>query len=259
MLGVDESGSAAVGLRRRDDGQRQRGFARGLRAEYFNDSAARNAADPERNIKSQRTGRNRIHLVGRAGVAQAHDRAFAKLFFDLTQRGRESFFAILFHGHSSTKCAAIISYSAANARLICNEFAEFSSGFYVSSSSGQVSTTVYADPMPPVSERTRLKCVVSQEIADIACSTGGCATFLASVTCARSCALGKPVASCSCVHKPSRLRGVSCAAATTTRDGGQNSSESSAMVQRGACSDPPTCRSTASLDSATSPKNASVT
>ena len=124
VLGIDKCRGAAMALRRGDDGQSQRGLARGLRAENFDDSAARNAADAERDIEAQRSRGDRVHLVGGAGIAQAHDGAFAKLFFDLAQRGRESFFAILFHRESSTKCVAIISYSAPNAHLICIEIAE---------------------------------------------------------------------------------------------------------------------------------------
>ena len=112
-------------------------------SEDFDDAAARNAADAERDIKTQRTGGDRIHLVGGAGIAQAHDRTFAKLFFDLAQRGCESFLAILFHGESSTKCGAIISYSAPQrSSHMHRNRRDFLSEFAVSSSSGQVSTTV---------------------------------------------------------------------------------------------------------------------
>src|ERR1700736_1120036 len=126
MFGIDERRRAAVTLRRSDDGQRQRGFTRRLRAEDFDDAAARNAAHAERDVQSQRARGDGVDLVGGAGIAQAHDRAFTKLFFYLAQRGRESFLAILFHGESSTKCAAIISYSAPNAHLIWTEIAEIS-------------------------------------------------------------------------------------------------------------------------------------
>ena len=119
--------ATVAGVRREgDDRQRQCGFTRRLRAENFDDAAARNAAHAERDIESQRARGERVHLVSGAGVAQAHDRAFTKLFFYLAQRGRESFLTILVHGESSTKCGAIISYSAPNAHLICIEIAEIS-------------------------------------------------------------------------------------------------------------------------------------
>ena len=87
-------------------GQRERRLARGLRAENLDHAAARNAADAERDVEAQRSRRDRVHFVSGARIAQAHDGAFAKLLFDLAQRGRQSLLAILFHGDSSTTCGA---------------------------------------------------------------------------------------------------------------------------------------------------------
>jgi hypothetical protein len=118
MLGIDERRRAPIRLSGGDDRQGQRGLARGFRPENLDHATARNTADAERNVEAQRAGRNGFDFVGRARVAEPHHRAFSELFFDLAQRSCESFLTILFHGESSTKCDAIISYSAPHARLI---------------------------------------------------------------------------------------------------------------------------------------------
>ena len=127
VLRVHERRRAAVPLRRGNDGQRERGLARGLGPEYLDHPAARNAADAQRDVETQRSGRDRLHLVGGARVAQAHDGAFAKLFFDLAQRGRQSLLAILFHGESSTNvwrhyftfsAAPLISYASKSTEFL---------------------------------------------------------------------------------------------------------------------------------------------
>jgi len=123
---VDERRGSAVALRRGDDRERERRLARGLRPEDLDDAPARNSADTERDVEAQGARRNRIHFIGRARIAQAHHGAFSKLLFNLAQRGSESLLSILFHGHSSTVCGAIISYPAPCARLICNGITEFS-------------------------------------------------------------------------------------------------------------------------------------
>jgi len=53
MFGIDERRGPAVGLRGGDDGQRQRGLARGLRPENFDHATTRNTADAECDIKTQ--------------------------------------------------------------------------------------------------------------------------------------------------------------------------------------------------------------
>src|SRR5258706_14158706 len=179
MLGVHEGRGAAVALRRGDDGQGQRGLARGLRPEDLDHATTRNSSHAQRNVEAQRARRDGFHLVDGARIAQAHDGAFAKLLFDLAQRGSESFLTILFHRESSTKCGSIISYPAPAAHLIYVELEEFFYAFSALSSSDQVSTTVYADRMPLVSEHMRQKSRTRQSNADIACSTGGCENLLA--------------------------------------------------------------------------------
>ena len=97
VLGIDKRRGAAMALRRGNDGQRQRGFSRRLRSEDLNHAAARNAAHAERDVEAKGTGGNRIHLVGGAGIAQAHHRALAKLLFGSgSGAASESSLAILF-------------------------------------------------------------------------------------------------------------------------------------------------------------------
>ena len=88
MLGVDEGGDAAVLLRLGDDMQRQRGLARAFRPEDFDDAAARQAADAERDIEAERTGRDRFDL-GDGALAELHHRALAEIALDLAQRCRQ--------------------------------------------------------------------------------------------------------------------------------------------------------------------------
>ena len=83
VLGVDERRHAAQLLRLGDDLQRERGLARRLRPEDLDDAAARHAADAERVVDADRAGRDRFDRLNRALLAQAHDRAFAELLFDL--------------------------------------------------------------------------------------------------------------------------------------------------------------------------------
>src|SRR5271168_2936454 len=66
--------------------QRQRGLARGFRAVNFDDAAARQAADAERDVEAERTGRNRLDLHRLLVLAQAHDRALAERALDLRER-----------------------------------------------------------------------------------------------------------------------------------------------------------------------------
>ena len=82
MLGVDECDLAAALLCLRNDMQRQRRLAGGFRAVDLNNSALGYAADAERGVERQRTGRDRVDLqIG--PVAKAHDRTLAEVFLDL--------------------------------------------------------------------------------------------------------------------------------------------------------------------------------
>jgi hypothetical protein len=64
--------------------KRQRGLAGRLRPENLDDTAARHAADAQRVVDADRAGRNRLNRGDDVVLAEAHDRAFAELLFDLT-------------------------------------------------------------------------------------------------------------------------------------------------------------------------------
>ena len=68
-----------------DDVERQRRFTRGFRPVNLDHPAARQAADAERDVEAQRTGRYRVGLEHLA-LAELHDRAFAEGAVDLRQR-----------------------------------------------------------------------------------------------------------------------------------------------------------------------------
>ena len=86
MLGIDERAHAAEFLRFGEHVVDHRRLTRGLRAEHLDDPPARHAADPERQIQRQGSGRDRIAAHLRALVAHAHDRALAELALDLSER-----------------------------------------------------------------------------------------------------------------------------------------------------------------------------
>ena len=58
VLGVDEGADAAAALRLGDHVVDERRLARRLRAEDLDDAAARQAADPEREVERERAGRD---------------------------------------------------------------------------------------------------------------------------------------------------------------------------------------------------------
>ena len=62
--------------------KRNRCLTTGFRTIDLNNSSLGYAADAERSIECQRTGRNRIDLKIRP-VAKAHDRTLAEVFLDL--------------------------------------------------------------------------------------------------------------------------------------------------------------------------------
>ena len=97
MLGVNE-GRVAAGLLGVGNGvQGDRGLTGRLGAVDLDDSAAREAADAEGDVKSK--GTRGDHLNGRAVVvAQAHDGALAELLINLRQGDFESLIAIVGRG-----------------------------------------------------------------------------------------------------------------------------------------------------------------
>src|SRR5262245_33622644 len=83
VLGVDKRRQAAQFLRFGDHLQRQRRLARRFRPEDFDDTPARQAADPEGEVDGDGAGRNRVDRLNGALLAEAHDRTLAELLLDL--------------------------------------------------------------------------------------------------------------------------------------------------------------------------------
>jgi hypothetical protein len=84
---IDEGGRAAQLLHFGNNLQGEGGLAGGFRTIDFDHSAARQAAYAKRNIQPQGTSRDGLNVAHHIMVAEAHHRAFAKLFFNLAQRG----------------------------------------------------------------------------------------------------------------------------------------------------------------------------
>ncbi len=86
MFGVDKGADAALFLFLGHHMQGQRRLAAGFRPVDLDDPALGQAADPQRDVQTQRSGRGRLDVHRRAVGAKAHDRALAELPFDLCQR-----------------------------------------------------------------------------------------------------------------------------------------------------------------------------
>src|ERR1043166_4355431 len=97
VLGIDKSGHAAAALRFGDHLQREGGFARGFRSEDLDDAAAGHAADAERVVNADRASGNGVDGLDGALLAQAHDRSFAELLFDLADGKLHGFHAFAIH------------------------------------------------------------------------------------------------------------------------------------------------------------------
>jgi hypothetical protein len=105
VLGVDIGADPAVALRLGHGVHGQGRLPRGLRAEDLDDAPAGQAADAEREVEGQRTGRDGLDLHVEV-VAHAHDRALAELLLDLSQRGVERLLPFrLGHRPLSSSCA----------------------------------------------------------------------------------------------------------------------------------------------------------
>ena len=91
--------------------QSERRFTRRFRAVDFDDAAARQAADAERDIEAKRTCGNGVDVHRLHVLAEPHDRALAETALDLRQRGFKGFRFI--HGRSfdETKCCTHFSRS----------------------------------------------------------------------------------------------------------------------------------------------------
>ena len=100
VLRVDERRGAPLLLRLRDHLQGERGLARGLGSEDLDDAPARQAADPERDVQTERPGRHDVHVAHGLGVAHAHDRALAELLLDLAESRAQRPFLVFVHRDS---------------------------------------------------------------------------------------------------------------------------------------------------------------
>ena len=96
VLGVDEGADAAAALRLGDDVVDERRLARRLGAEDLDDAAARQPADPEREVEGERAGRDRADRDLRL-VAHPHHGALAEVALDLPEGGVQSLLAIHLH------------------------------------------------------------------------------------------------------------------------------------------------------------------
>ena len=83
VLGVDKARNAAALLHFRDHMQRDRGLTGGLGAVDLDNASLRNAAESQREIQAQRSGRRGLHIHHIARVAEFHDRALAEILFNL--------------------------------------------------------------------------------------------------------------------------------------------------------------------------------
>ena len=101
VLGVDERRGAAELLDLGDDLQRERGLTRRLRSVDFDDAAARQAADAERDVEPERARGDDFDVARGDRVAQAHDRALTELLLDLAKRCGKRFLAVFVHWSSS--------------------------------------------------------------------------------------------------------------------------------------------------------------
>ncbi len=103
VLGVDEGGDAAQLLRFGDDVQGHGGLTAGFRAVDFDDAAARKSADAQSQIQREASGGNYADGHQHVAAAQAHDRAFAVVLFDLGYGRFQQFGFFIRHFHTSVE------------------------------------------------------------------------------------------------------------------------------------------------------------
>src|SRR5580698_3441029 len=101
MLRVHKCGHATSFLGLGDHLQRDRGFARRLRPEDFDYAAARKPAHTERCVERNRARRNDRDGDNGFLRSQSHDRALAKLLFDLRKRQINRLGSFIGHERSS--------------------------------------------------------------------------------------------------------------------------------------------------------------
>src|SRR5215217_9326173 len=85
MLGIDVGGNATDLLRLGNDVEGERRLPGRLGTVDLGDPAARQSADPEREVEGDTPGRDGFDLQ-RVGIAHLHDRALAELALDLGDR-----------------------------------------------------------------------------------------------------------------------------------------------------------------------------
>ena len=98
---VDKGAGAAQLLRLGHHLQTQRGFARGFRAKDFHHPTTRQPAHAQRQIQPQRAGGDHLQVFIDLRLVHFHDRALAKLLFDLRKSGGQRFgLVVVCHGVS---------------------------------------------------------------------------------------------------------------------------------------------------------------
>ena len=102
MLRVDECSGSAVLLYLGGDMQRKRRFTRRFGTVYLDDSAARQTADSERKVESERACRDRRHIDGGV-LAELDYRARAELLGYLRYRSVKRFFLFVCIGRQRNR------------------------------------------------------------------------------------------------------------------------------------------------------------
>ena len=87
VFGVDKGADTAVFLALGDGFETERGFTGGFGAEDFYDTAARQTADAECQVHTERAGGDDVKVFFLLAAVHFHDRAFAEVFFDLGKGG----------------------------------------------------------------------------------------------------------------------------------------------------------------------------
>jgi hypothetical protein len=77
--------------------QTQRGLAGRFRAVDFDHPAARQAADTERDVQTERASRHGLDILADVALAHLHHGALAELLFDLGQRRLQRLALVLVH------------------------------------------------------------------------------------------------------------------------------------------------------------------
>ena len=93
MLGVNKTGDTALLLYLGHHMQGNRRLTTGLRPIYLDNAALGNAAYPQRQIQTERTGRHSLNLHV-AGISQFHNGTLSIVFFNLCNRRFQRFYFI---------------------------------------------------------------------------------------------------------------------------------------------------------------------